>query len=102
MKKVVEIVGTNIPDLEAVDLSENRLHSLDGVVPLLHKAPNIKLLHLSKNKVPSHKYNVNRNNVKLIFGHPVFKFPLRPRTTGNNNVLNSSSCMTWTRYDHSN
>ena len=51
MKKVVEIVGTNIPGLEAADLSENRLHSLDGVVLLLQKAPNIKILHLAKNKV---------------------------------------------------
>ena len=51
MKKVVEIVGTNIPGLEAVDLSENRLHGLDGVVSLLQKAPNIKIIHLAKNKV---------------------------------------------------
>ena len=51
MKKIVEIVGTNIPGLEAIDLSENRLHSLDGVVSLLHKAPNITILHLAKNKV---------------------------------------------------
>ena len=51
MKKVVEIVGTNIPGLEAADLSENRLYGLDGVVSLLQKAPNIKILHLAKNKV---------------------------------------------------
>ena len=51
MKKIVEIVGTNIPGLEAVNLSENRLHSLDGVASLLQKAPNIKILHLTKNKV---------------------------------------------------
>ena len=51
MKKVVEIVVTFIPELEDVDFSENRLHSLDGVVPLLHKAPNINILRLSKNKV---------------------------------------------------
>ena len=51
MKKVVEIVGTNIPILEAIDLSENRLHGLDGVVSLLQKAPNTKLLYLARNKV---------------------------------------------------
>lgn len=54
MKKVVEIVGTNIPGLEAADLSENRLHGLDGVVLLLQKAPNIKILHLAKNKLQLH------------------------------------------------
>ena len=53
MKKVVEIVGTNIPILEAIDLSENRLHGLDGVVSLLQKAPNTKLLYLARNKVIS-------------------------------------------------
>lgn len=51
MKKVTEIVGTNIPILEAIDLSENRLHGLDGVVSLLQKAPNTKLLYLARNKV---------------------------------------------------
>ena len=51
MKKIVEIVGTNIPGLEAIDLSENRLHSLDGVISLLQKAPNVNILHLAKNKV---------------------------------------------------
>ena len=51
MKKVVEIVGSNIPILEAIDLSENRLHGLDGVVSLLQKAPNTKILYLAKNKV---------------------------------------------------
>jgi len=54
MKKVVEIVGSNIPILEAIDLSENRLHGLDGVVSLLQKAPNTKILYLAKNKLQLH------------------------------------------------
>ena len=51
MRKVVEIVGGNIPNLVAVDLSENRLPALDGVVQLLEKAPHVKILYLAKNKV---------------------------------------------------
>ena len=65
MKKVVEIVGTNIPILEAIDLSENRLHGLDGVVSLLQKAPNTKLLYLARNKVISINLAIFRQKTKL-------------------------------------
>ena len=51
MKKAIEIIGQNIPTLEAIDLSENRLLFFDGVAQLLEKLPNIKILHLTKNRV---------------------------------------------------
>ena len=64
MKKVIEIVGSNIPILEAIDLSENRLHGLDGVVSLLQKAPHTKIIYLAKNKVMLLHVLLYKNTVK--------------------------------------
>jgi len=76
MKKIVEIVGTNIPGLEAIDLSENRLHSLDGVISLLHKAPNVNILHLAKNKLQPHDIETLRPfklKELMLEGNPVIQ-----------------------------
>ena len=51
MKKVVQIIADNIPEVEAVDLSENKIMLLDSFAQLIPKAKNIKILHINNNKV---------------------------------------------------
>lgn len=51
LKKVAEVVRENIPEVEAVDISENRIPNFDGLQHLATCAPNIKILYMSRNRV---------------------------------------------------
>lgn len=51
MLAAINIIGENIPDMEALNLNDNKLHNLDHFKQLVLKAPNIKILYLGNNKV---------------------------------------------------
>ena len=54
METVIDIISENIPQIEAIELSDNKLERLDGFKRLSEKAPNVKILFLSDNKVRSY------------------------------------------------
>ena len=51
MNNVIRIIGENVPDMEAVDFSENKLPSLENFTLLEECAPNLKILNLSNNRL---------------------------------------------------
>ncbi|XP_039294378.1 nuclear RNA export factor 1 [Nilaparvata lugens] len=51
LNAVVQTICKNIPDIVAIDLSENRLSSLDQLKPLIEKAAVLQILHLHKNSI---------------------------------------------------
>lgn len=51
MLAVIDIIAANIPDLEALNLDNNKIQSLDHFKCLGSKLPNLKILHLANNKV---------------------------------------------------
>lgn len=50
----IDIIGQNIPDLEALNLENNKIYTLETLKTLFSKAPNLKILHLANNKVCKH------------------------------------------------
>lgn len=55
---VLDIIGNEIPDLEALSLNDNRLMLLEGLKKCVNKLKNIKILHLANNKVSILMYTV--------------------------------------------
>jgi Leucine-rich repeat (LRR) protein len=51
MSVVLDIVVENIPELRALDLSDNKLCSLDSLSVLSLKVPNVRVLHIGRNRV---------------------------------------------------
>ena len=49
--KVMSIIGENIPEVTAVDLSDNKMLNLDNMQEHVKKAPNINIVHLANNRV---------------------------------------------------
>lgn len=48
---VLDIIAENIPELEAINLFDNRLTSFNTIKKLSNKIPNVKILHIGKNNV---------------------------------------------------
>ncbi|KAK4874726.1 hypothetical protein RN001_014086 [Aquatica leii] len=48
---VIDIISENIPELEALNLNENRIQMLNHLRKLDKKLPNLKVLHLGNNKI---------------------------------------------------
>jgi Leucine-rich repeat (LRR) protein len=48
---LAQIIEDNIPEVEAIDLSDNRLNTLDQMSSLFAKAKNLKILYLANNRV---------------------------------------------------
>lgn len=48
---VIEIISENIPELEALNLNENRIQVLNHLKKIDKKLPNLKILHLGNNKI---------------------------------------------------
>lgn len=48
---VIDIIAENIPDIEAINLSENKIQMLSHLKRLANKLPKLKVLHLGNNKV---------------------------------------------------
>lgn len=53
MLAAIEIIAENIPDLEALNLADNKIHLLDHLKCLANKLPSLKILYLENNKVHS-------------------------------------------------
>lgn len=51
LNAVAQTICKNIPGIVAIDLSENRLSSLDQLRPLIEKATSLQILHLHKNSI---------------------------------------------------
>jgi len=51
MNNVIRIIGENVPEIEAVDFSENKLPSLENFSLLAECATNLKILDLSNNRL---------------------------------------------------
>jgi nuclear RNA export factor len=51
MLAVLDIVVENVPELTALDLSNNKLYVLDNLSVLAAKLPNLKVLHIGRNRV---------------------------------------------------
>lgn len=52
MMAAFDVIKENIPDLEALNLNDNKLHMLDHFKLLDKKAPNLKILYMANNKIP--------------------------------------------------
>ncbi|XP_056641842.1 nuclear RNA export factor 1-like [Diorhabda sublineata] len=48
---VIDIIAENIPDLEALNLFDNKMQMLSFVKKMNQKLPNLKILHLGNNKI---------------------------------------------------
>uniref|UniRef100_A0A8C4R1V9 Nuclear RNA export factor 1 n=1 Tax=Eptatretus burgeri TaxID=7764 RepID=A0A8C4R1V9_EPTBU len=55
METVVKIIGENIPSIQALNLSNNRLFQLNDLAELVKQAPGLKQLNLSKNELKSER-----------------------------------------------
>lgn len=51
MLAAIDVIAANIPNLEALNLSDNKIHLLDHLKCLSMKLPNIKILYLPRNRV---------------------------------------------------
>lgn len=51
MAAVIDIISENIPDLEALNLNDNKIQMLDHMKVLATKLPQLKILYLGNNKV---------------------------------------------------
>nr|CAD7400004.1 unnamed protein product [Timema poppensis] len=51
MTTIVNIIAENIPELVGLNLTENKLYSLEPLTSLVKKAPNLTVLHIGKNRV---------------------------------------------------
>ena len=59
---IVKIIGENIPNIEAVDFTDNKMRNLDHFETLTEKAPNVKVLYLADNTVILKKEKLTQFN----------------------------------------
>jgi hypothetical protein len=48
---LLDIIMENVPELTALDLSDNNLSVLDSLIVLALKVPNLRVLHIGRNPV---------------------------------------------------
>lgn len=65
MLAAIDIIAENIPDLEALDLSDNKIHLLDHLKCLANKLPCLKILHMANNKVRDFKTASGCKHLKI-------------------------------------
>lgn len=51
MSAAIDIIAENIPDLEALNLNDNKLNMLDHLKMMVSKLPQLKILYLGNNRV---------------------------------------------------
>jgi hypothetical protein len=59
MMAVLDVIMKNVPELTALDLSDNIFSALDSLIVLAVKAPNLRILHTARNQV---SYCVHRDH----------------------------------------
>ncbi|KAG6460833.1 nuclear RNA export factor 1 [Manduca sexta] len=52
MLAAIDIIAENIPDLEALNLNDNKLHGLEHLKILSSKFKNLKILYMGDNRIP--------------------------------------------------
>ncbi|XP_060741295.1 nuclear RNA export factor 1 isoform X1 [Tachysurus vachellii] len=65
MQAVMKIIKENIPQLSALNLSNNKLYKLDDLTELVNIAPNLKTLNLSNNELKSEQELDKLKSLKL-------------------------------------
>jgi len=66
MLEIIKVIGDNIPQLEAMQLSHNKLRTLDGFDTLTTRAPNVKILYVGDNNISDHKELAKARGWKLV------------------------------------
>lgn len=51
MLAAIDIIAENIPDLEALNLNDNKLHGIEHLKILSSKFKNLKILYMGDNRV---------------------------------------------------
>lgn len=51
MLEAISIISENIPDIEALNLNDNKLHSLEHLKALGNSFKNLKILYMGDNRV---------------------------------------------------
>ncbi|XP_058252155.1 nuclear RNA export factor 1 isoform X2 [Hemibagrus wyckioides] len=65
MEAVIKIIKENIPQLTALNLSNNKLYKLDDLTELVNIAPNLRTLNLSNNELKSEQELDKLKSLKL-------------------------------------
>uniref|UniRef100_S4PL34 Nuclear RNA export factor 1 n=2 Tax=Pararge aegeria TaxID=116150 RepID=S4PL34_9NEOP len=52
MLAAIDIIAENIPDLEALNLNDNKLHGIEHLKIMCPKLKNLKILYLGDNRIP--------------------------------------------------
>lgn len=55
---ILDIIAENIPQLEAINLCDNRLNTFNSIKKLSNKIPNVTRLHIGKNNVSIQNFNL--------------------------------------------
>lgn len=57
MLAAIDIIAENIPDLEALNLNDNKLHGIEHLKILSTKLKNLKILYMGDNRVSLNNFN---------------------------------------------
>ena len=71
MAAAIDIIAENIPDLEAINLNDNKLNMIDHMKVLSTKLPHLKIIYLANNRV-----RVRTLCENLILIYPSFHYRL--------------------------
>ena len=69
MTAVIDIIAENIPDLEALNLNDNKLNFIDHLKIMSKKLPCLKILYLGNNKVRSQMWQLSSDDNKIYKFH---------------------------------
>ncbi|XP_052850287.1 nuclear RNA export factor 1 isoform X3 [Drosophila gunungcola] len=66
MSAAIDIICENIPDLEAINLNDNSMTSMEAFKGVEKRIPNLKILYLGDNKIPSLAHLVVFRNLSIL------------------------------------
>ncbi|XP_017029008.1 nuclear RNA export factor 1 [Drosophila kikkawai] len=66
MSTAMDIICENIPDLEAINLNDNCMSSMEAFKGVEKRIPNLKILYLGDNKIPSLAHLVVFRNLNIL------------------------------------
>lgn len=67
MLAAIDIIAENIPDLEALNLNDNKLHGIEHLKILSSKFKNLKILYMGDNRVTAkHILELDFRKLKVI------------------------------------